>query len=92
MSRLLGQSPFVMILCDASGGASCYVSIAGENRRDFPDSSVLEALRLEPSAMSSRPFGRRRVFSSHAKKRAPYKLFLKRSPGENIGFPTGTRF
>ena len=51
------QKNAVMILCDASGGASCYVSIAGENRhmhydsaRDFPDSSVLEALRaLEPS-------------------------------------------
>ena len=48
----------VMILCNASGGASCYVSMADErqNRRAhydsagaLPDSFVLEALReLEP--------------------------------------------
>ena len=44
----------VMILCNAEGGASCYVSMAGEGQnrrahydsaRDLPDSFVLEALR-----------------------------------------------
>ena len=47
-----GQENAVMILCDAKGGAACYVSVDGENRRahydsarNLPDSFVLEAMQ-----------------------------------------------
>ena len=47
-----GRENAVSLLCDAAGGASCYVSVDGENRRAhydsagrLPDSFVLDALR-----------------------------------------------